>query len=265
MITFSFDNDEDNSDIFPDGNVMDENSFHGLFGQTLPINFFIENNKDEPFNIINSKEKCEIFKVKKEEKRGRKKENLLGKKIHKSTDKDNVLCKIQIHFLNFLVDFANDAIKTEFKEMKKDLEFKQIEHKIKIQISYKKLKKIMNEPIKEILKEKISNKYRKYSQDKDHNKNLYNKLINNSKWLMKLFDMLYLDIFRLYYNDCKGLDAIEFEGKTIHFSKKTKSFYDLYVKVDSEEEKLKLKKMIEYYYLKEQNLIIYNNELSEEI
>ena len=31
-------------------------------------------------------------------------------------DNDIILIKIQIHFLNFLVNFANDAIKTEFTE-----------------------------------------------------------------------------------------------------------------------------------------------------
>ena len=45
-------------------------------------------------------------------------------------DNDNILSKIQIHFLNFLVNFANDAIKTEFTDKLKNLIFKNLEYAI---------------------------------------------------------------------------------------------------------------------------------------
>ena len=54
------------------------------------------------------------------------------KKRNRALDKDNIICTIQIHFLNFLINFANDAIKAEFKDKRKiNLEFKKINHKIK--------------------------------------------------------------------------------------------------------------------------------------
>ena len=96
----------------------------------------------------------------------------------------------------------------------------------------------------------ISKKYRKYSLDTDYNKNIYNKVITLSGWLKKLFDMNYLDAFKLYYNNCKPLDIIDFEGKIITSSKDTKSFHFLYNETLIETEKESLKFMAENCYLK---------------
>ena len=55
------------------------------------------------------------FEVKKINERGRKaaSNKLLGKK-HKKTDNDNIQTKIQVHFINFLIDLVNDAVKVGF-------------------------------------------------------------------------------------------------------------------------------------------------------
>ena len=45
-------------------------------------------------------------------------------------DNDIILIKIQIHFLHFLVNFANDAIKTEFTDKLKNLNFKNLVYAI---------------------------------------------------------------------------------------------------------------------------------------
>ena len=84
---------------------------------------------------------------------------------------------------------------------------------------------IIKNPISDILQLNISKKYRKLSLDEDYNKNIYNKVIDLSDWLKKLFDMNYLDAFKLYYNRCQPLECFEFEDKIIKFSKKTKSFF----------------------------------------
>ena len=74
-------------------------------------------NKSSVKNIFNLSKNKKIMKDKKG-KRGRKikKENnsLEKRKTHKKTDFDNLLRKIQVHFLNFLIDFCNEALKTEF-------------------------------------------------------------------------------------------------------------------------------------------------------
>ena len=42
-------------------------------------------------------------------------DNKCKRKTHTSNFIDNTLCKLQIHFLNFLVNFSNDAIRTAFE------------------------------------------------------------------------------------------------------------------------------------------------------
>ena len=217
--------------------------------------------------FINHPEKSELFQVKKMQNHGRKRiTEFKGKKIHRSTDYDNILCKLQIHFFNFLVNFANDAIRTVItsnKETKK-YEFKHIKHEDKIQISIASLEKLIKKPISDILQLNISKKYRKLSLDEDYNKNIYNKVIDLSDWLKKLFDMNYLAAFKLYYNECQPLDSFEFEGKIIKLSKKTKSFIFLHDKVQTEEKRVNLKSIARDYYLRLLDPTIYKKELSTE-
>jgi hypothetical protein len=129
------------------------------------------------------------------------------------------------------------------------LEFKHIEHSIKVQISKKNLGILSRKPIGDVLQLDISKKYKKLSLDKNYNKNIYNIVIASSSWLKNLFDMNYLDAFELYYNNCQPIKLFEFEQKEIKFSKKTESFFCLY-EFESEEKKTKLKSTAENYYLK---------------
>ena len=89
-------------------------------------------------NIFNLSKNKKIMKDKKG-KRGRKikKENnsLEKRKTHKKTDFDNLLRKIQVHFLNFLIDFCNEALKTEFDNF--PFSFKRIKANTKEKINSK--------------------------------------------------------------------------------------------------------------------------------
>ena len=134
------------------------------------------------------------FEVKKINERGRKAttNKLLGKK-HKKTDNDNIQTKIQVHFINFLINMVNDAVKTEFdskflsnimknngnidvNSKKKSVEnlFRYINHKEKKKINYDYLINILQNPIKNIITTNVSSKYRKFKND--FNKMLYLKL-----------------------------------------------------------------------------------------
>ena len=231
-------------------------------------NLFKEIKYETKSAIINLNEKSIEFITIKMQNHGRKRiTELIGNKIHRSTDYDNILSKIQIHFFNFLVNFANDAIRTVItnnKERKK-FEFKHIKHKDKIQISIAGLEKLIKKPISDILQLNISKKYRKLSLDEDYNKNIYNKVIDLSDWLKKLFDMNYLDAFKLYYNRCQPLECFEFEDKIIKFSKKTKSFFCLYNKAKNQKEKIRLKFIAGVYYLRLGNPTTFLTEISAEL
>ena len=70
----------------------------------------------------------------------------------------------------------------------------------------------------------ISIKYKRY--DESINKtNL--KLLINHEWFKKVFDMKYLELFSLYYNNEQPFEKYSFFDKTIIFSDKTESFYKL--------------------------------------
>ena len=122
--------------------------------------------------------------------RGRKiDEKNFKRKTHTSNFIDNILCKLQIHFLNFLVNFSNDAIRTVFQEEQKkrkdngSFKFKKIEHGIKRDIKSGNLLALMQNPISYVLKQKISNKYWKLSRNPDYNEQIYNQVIKASEWL----------------------------------------------------------------------------------
>ena len=70
----------------------------------------------------------------------------------------------------------------------------------------------------------ISGKIKRY--DEGNNKTNLEKL-NNNDWFKKVFDMKFLDLFSYYFNNQKPFEKFSFSGKTIIFSEKTKSFYNL--------------------------------------
>ena len=165
--------------------------------------------------------KNRLFKIEKNKKRGRK--SMKKKKFHLKSDFDNVLTKIQIHFLNFLINVSNDVLKATLT--KNNLHFKHINYNFKKQITYEHIKYLKTVPIKVLLEKDISSKYRKYS--KDFNSKILQQVIPSSKWLEEFFNMKYLSLFRIYYNNCKPLKQINFNGKNINLSLNTKSFYNL--------------------------------------
>ena len=187
------------------------------------------------------------FKIKKHEKRGRKKYGIdtntykPQRKIHDKTDDDNVLTKIQVHFLKFIINFTNDILKTGFQMKDNDHNnnyFKQINYNDKKTVTISHIKKLKSSSIKDILQMKASSKFQKYGEDynADNYKNILNKIKNDDslKWIKDFFDLNYLDVFEKFYYSFNEVKSIMFKGKKIIFSKKTKSFYDLLEKNEPE-------------------------------
>lgn len=193
--------------------------------------------------IIRNRQRKKLFKTKELKKRGKQKEqkSFLGKK-HSREDFDNILTKIQVNFITFLINIANDVALTEFdslylKNLVKDtfkvkspteFVFKHIGYTTKKQINYEYIMKIIQNPIKDLIISDISTKYRSLKSYPKYNKILYEKLAEKSEWFSEFFDMKFIDAFvEYYYNMKKALDKIEFKGKTIDISADTKSFYYL--------------------------------------
>ena len=175
-------------------------------------------------NDISLSSKNNLFITKYQSRRGRYRKIIQnGRKVHGSDSYDNLLRKIQVHFLTFLVNFCNDALRTEYEYL--DSSFKQINHYVKENISYRNLIYLKKCSVRYILSLDISSKYKKIN--KDANRKLVEKIESSSTWLDRLFQMNYLQLFKYYYNDEKPLNKIYFMEREIFFTPNTKSFYCL--------------------------------------
>ena len=145
------------------------------------------------------------------------------RKSHQKSDFDNILTKIQIHFLNFVINLCNDAMKIINKNQKQY--FRPINYKFKRNISFNNIKRLKEIPIKEILAQEISEKYKLVS--KSINSDILALVAPSSQWLNDFFSINYLKAFSMYYNNCKPLKKINFKGKEIILSSKTKAFNTL--------------------------------------
>ena len=148
-----------------------------------------------------------------------------NKKSHGSEDFDNIQRKIQVHFFKFLICLANDKVVQLFGKKSK-YQFKDVKYELKRIVNHKNIEYLKGCKYSDIIQMKISPKNKKFSEDT--NKNIYFKITQLSKELKNFFDINYLYIFKKYYFGLKPDEKeINFEGKIIPLSVKTKGFYHL--------------------------------------
>lgn len=178
---------------------------------------------------LEKKENNNINKKRERENKNKKKRGIQRqtkkKKEHTGTDFDNMLVKIQNHYLSFLINFSNDVSATVLGDEYKD-SFKNIAHASKINIKYRYFNEIKSKQIQDFLKLDISKKYTNYK--KDSNRESLDALCKKSKWLKNnYFEMNFLDLFNYYYNHGNILETVNIEGINVTLSDKTKTFYHL--------------------------------------
>ena len=192
-------------------------------GKVNSDNFVSDFNPKTLNQLFGVKNKFKSKFVLKNKKRGRPSEKISKKETHHAYTYDNILRKIQTHFLNFMLSFINDCIKSLHESKRMNLKNINYAEKRKIKKSY--LEKVKNATINEIINNAdISIKYKKY--DKDINRKNVTKLSKNS-FFENLFKMNFLELFSIYYNKSQPLDKLLLFNKTINLSKKTKPFYKL--------------------------------------
>ena len=175
----------------------------------------------------NEESKIVLFKTKKLKKRGRKKSpnniynsNKPKRKIHCKTDDDNVLIKLQVHFLTFVINITNDIIDQN--------------------ITKPHISRLRDCSIKDILQMKITPKCRKYGED--YNKDNYKFILEqigkdkSLNWINNFFNMNYLDLFEKYYYTFDKKSNFIIQDQKINFSRKSKTFYDLLEKNSDDQE-----------------------------
>ena len=187
-------------------------------------------------------------------KRGRKvskKNHELSKKYHNDEDFDNLLRKIQVHYINFLLSFANDII-INFFGKQKNLMFKDIRYDLKKIVNHEKVEYLKQCKFKDIIQSDISPKNKKFS--KDTNKNIYSYICKLSRELKNIFDLGYLFIFQKFYLLLNQIEkVINIENIKINLSPKTKSF--CYLLKKNEKSKEKFIEVIKNVYLSDVNYL----------
>ena len=159
------------------------------------------------------------------------------KKTHTAGDWDNILRKIQNHFLNFVTSYLNNIIYSHLR--RKDLYFLKFSYSDKKNVNYENVEKLKNYNIKQLLENLgVSPKYNETKLKKGENIN-GNKLnyLYKYDWFDKVVQTKFLKLFKVYYNQKCPLKEIFLNGKKI-ILKGTESFYNLLQKNRDYEKKL---------------------------
>jgi len=207
-------------------------------------------NKTNPINNDKIEEKILYFtddsedtkkeKTKKLLKRGKKrKDNEKNLTFHDKNSSDNLLRKIQVHYLSFIISYSNDILKSLNYKKK----FLKLNYKFKSNINKNFVDSLKKKNIGDIISTEISVKYK--NKDKNINKELYEKIKDNDV-LNKIFEDNYLKLFRqVYYKSRKKINLKEYGmNKDIILSKNVKMVDDLLKNINDLDENKKIKESI---------------------
>ena len=183
----------------------------------------ITNTEERISNEENTEMRQKFFVENKKRGRKNKKE---GKKIHDKNTIDNLLRKVQVHYLSFIIKFLNTIL---LILNKKNIRFKKLDYKFKQNVRKDFVDILKKSNIGEIISSKISGKYKKEKND-NFNENLLKKY-KEDRILNKIFSENYLILFRkIYYKSQKKINLKEYGldiGEGIKLSDDVKMYKDL--------------------------------------
>ena len=183
---------------------------------------------------IKKKEKFSKFIVKKENnstksnvnkgKRGRKSKKKPNR-FHYSYAPDNLLRKIHVHYLTFIISFLNDILKVYNYKYK----FLKLNYNFKKNINKTLLEDIKKKNIGDIIRNEISKKYN--NKDSNHNVKILN-IVKNNEDLNKILSDNYLNVFKnIYLKNNKKVNFKDYKiKKEIILSNNVKMLKDLLLK-----------------------------------
>ena len=199
------------------------------FLEPFSINYSTDWDFDIPKIVPMPQHSNIIFVVKKEKNRkGRKRKSekrlIFDGSIHTKFKSDNVLIKIQVNYLTFIVDFSNELLK--FMGIKG--KFYKINYSFKRKTNKKFITFLKGLNIGQILLLGVSPKY----LNKDNNKNLYNIIIKNPV-INSILSQNYLTIFQNVYYKSERIINMEKYGlkKIFVLSNKVKIYDDFILKM----------------------------------
>ena len=149
------------------------------------------------------------------------------KPSHGKDSEDNILVKIQTHYLNFIISFLNSI----FPLFNYHKELKNLDQSFKINIKKSFVNEYLNKnTIGEIISNKIGEKYKSIDDKINENKNIYEE-IKHIPILKEILSHNYLTFFKkFYYFSDSNINLKDFGlNKTIILSKKVKNFNHLLI------------------------------------
>lgn len=187
------------------------------------------------------KAKKNLFLVFKKKKRGKKPTKT--KRIHSKDTIDLVEDKLQVNYINYLVDLGNDMIKSS-NNLNTSEKFLKIKYEEKKK-SYKP-KDIRKLLYNDIFKLTISNTNKKELIKGKTNEKMYEIICKELPILKEIFDLRYSYIFQNYY--LKNLREFNLNGLDIKLSEETKTYNDLLQKDHNYNIKNVFEKVINRFY-----------------
>ena len=165
-------------------------------------------------------------------KRGKKSLKKINKfqKCHDNNRTDNLLRKIQVHYMSFIVSFLNIILKNlNYRE-----KFLKLDYQFKRNVNKDFVEALKKKTIREIICNNISNKYK--HNPENTNSLIYEK-VKGEKVIYNILEENYLNLFRkFYYKSNKTINLNEYGlNKLIFLSNKVKMFKDLLRDVKSNE------------------------------
>ena len=220
------------------------------FNEDFPLlnDLFLFSFPSNEQNLVELKN-CSLSKTKKKKLtsgRKRKHQFIEGVKIHDKNAPDNVLRKIQVHFITFIVDVANELLhKLEYTEKFIDLDYNE-----KKNITKNNFSSLKNLNIGQILCKKISSKFRKQFKQNSFKNNVIFNIVKTNKYVNIFLSQKYITLFKdVYYKDERNIIIDDLYFK---LSENVKTYKNLLSeKFDDEEEyKTKVNEVIHKYYFK---------------
>ena len=194
------------------------------------------------------------FSSKTKKKRGKERSLFTDKKPYLHTKKkfDNILTKIQVGYINFLINFTNIIIE---KFGRSDLKFKLIASSLKKDNKIVSRKKLKEGTIADVLKNEISSKYKKIN--KYNNFIVYEDLVRNGLIdVVNVLNQKFLFFFEsVYFKSLRKFNLKDFGliDLQIELPKKIPLYEDLLMKNKKdgnfEEYKIKMEKCIKWHFL----------------
>ena len=203
------------------------------------------NNKEQ--NIQKKANKINMFKVIKVDDsnddigddnkcRSKKRKRNKNGRVHDKNGTDNMLRKIQVSYINFILTFANFLITKYFNNKDTKIpKFLKISYDFKKVVNKKNVAELKLKTINEIITmSHISTKYKKH--DSYNNKNVLEEVSKNCGVLKKLFEKNYLFLFNVYYQKKRklNLDIIGLQNEDIELPNNIKLFEDIFRKKNND-------------------------------